>query len=227
MAFALTKVLAKGVEYEQGITKRYLQHMYLTITAENTDTDLDIGDHVAGSLGTFWAAADGTATGLAGLTAIQDITKRAQAFISVMGDALDTRAKVDASRTAVLTYNATPQAPGGDTATYVVTGLLATDTVIGLTPIVGTAAIEKLTSTADDEAVVVYTADPGAGSTVRVAVTRAAGSTTPDAGSYQIVDGTLAPNISFASGDAPTTATYRLEWLLKNGEEPVEFEANA
>jgi hypothetical protein len=78
MAFVLTKVQAYGIEAEEPLNKRYRQYMYLTITAANTDVDLDIGDNVAGSLGTFWAAVDATSTGLNALQAIQDIVTRAE-----------------------------------------------------------------------------------------------------------------------------------------------------
>lgn len=78
MAHAVTVVEAFGVEVEEALNKRYIQYMNLTITAANTDTDWDIGDYAAGSLGTFWTSAAGTATGLAALGAIQDIDKRAR-----------------------------------------------------------------------------------------------------------------------------------------------------
>ncbi len=78
MAFAITKVQAYGIEAEEPLNKRYRQHMYLTLTAANTDVDLDIGDNQTGSLGTFWTAASGTATGAGALQAIQDIVTRAE-----------------------------------------------------------------------------------------------------------------------------------------------------
>lgn len=85
MAFVLTKVQAYGIESEEPVNKRYRQYLHLTITGLNTDLDLDIGDNVAGSLGVFWAAVDATATGLAGLAAIQDIVTRVESFDSVGG----------------------------------------------------------------------------------------------------------------------------------------------
>lgn len=78
MAFAITKVQAYGIEAEEPLNKRYRQYMYLTLTAANTDVDADFGDNVAGSLGTFWTAAGGTATGAGALQAIQDIVTRAE-----------------------------------------------------------------------------------------------------------------------------------------------------
>lgn len=78
MAFAITKVQAYGIEAEEPLNKRYRQYMYLTLTAANTDVDLDLGDNQAGSLGTFWDAVDGTAIGANALLAIQDIVTRAE-----------------------------------------------------------------------------------------------------------------------------------------------------
>lgn len=78
MAFVITKVQAYGIEAEEPLNKRYRQYMYLTLTAANTDVDLDIGDNQNGSLGTFWTAAGGTTVGAGALQAIQDIVTRAE-----------------------------------------------------------------------------------------------------------------------------------------------------
>lgn len=225
MAFVITKVQAYGQEAEEPVNKRYRQFLMLDITAANTDVDLDLGDNQAGSLGTFWNAVDATDTGANALIAIQDIVTRAEAFASLGGNWM-TRAQSDASQSSVISYSATPQAPGGTTATYVVTGLLATDTVIGVTPIVGTSPIEKLTSTADNQAVVEYVADPGAGATVNIAVLRA-GVTSVAAGTYQLTYANKTPNILFSSGDAPTSFQITLEWVLQPQTSPVEFNQTA
>lgn len=78
MAFAITKVSAYGFEIEEPLNKRYHQFMFLTLTAAATDVDLDLGDYVAGSLGTFWDAVDGTDIGASSLKTIQDIGSRAE-----------------------------------------------------------------------------------------------------------------------------------------------------
>lgn len=78
MAFVITKVQAYGIEAEEPVNKRYRQYMYLTLTAANTDVDLDLGDNQTGSLGTFWTAAGGTTVGAGALRAIQDIVTRAE-----------------------------------------------------------------------------------------------------------------------------------------------------
>lgn len=224
MTFEITKVQCYGQEAEEPVNKRYRQFMNLTLTAANTDVDLDLGDNQTGSLGTFWDAVDSTTIGANALIAIQDIVTRAENFASLGGD-WQSRAQADGSQTSVISYDATPQAPGGTTATYVVTGLAATDTVIGLVPIVGTSPIEKLTSIAANQAVVEYAADPGAGSTVRISVTRA-GVTSVTAGTYQVTYTNKTPNILFASGDAPTAYTVSLEWVLQPQCYPVEYNAS-
>lgn len=79
MTFAITKVDAYGFEIEEPVNKRYHQYMFLTLTAAATDVDLDLGDYVAGSLGTFWAAVDGDgAIGDNSLATIRDIGSKAE-----------------------------------------------------------------------------------------------------------------------------------------------------
>lgn len=146
MAFAVTVVEAYGIEVEEALNKRYIQYLNLTITAANTDTDWDLGDNVTGSLGTFWTAADGTATGLTALGAIQDIETRA-------------RASVGYSLSAPNFYQ------GGSASG------------------------------------VVYTA-----------AANTSGKT---------------PNLTFASGSAPTEITIQLRWILQPQQEPVEVYAAA
>ena len=65
MAFKLTAFEARSLELQNVSFKRGIQQVVLTITAANTDTDLDIGDET----GTFWTAAqaDGTYGGMAAL----------------------------------------------------------------------------------------------------------------------------------------------------------------
>lgn len=146
MAFAVTVVEAYGIEVEEALNKRYRQFMNLTITAANTDTDWDIGDYVAGSLGTFWTDADGTSTGLAALAAIQDIDKRARAG-------------------AGFTLSAPNFYQGGSASGVVFT-----------------------------------------------AAANTSGKT---------------PNLTFASGSAPTSITISLEWILQPQQAPVELYASA
>ncbi len=234
MAFVLTKVRAFGIEAEEVVNKRYLQHLVLNITAANTDVDLDLGDHVAGSLGTFWAAVDATATGLTGLAAMQDIATRAEAYLSIGGTGLNDQVQADGTRPSIVKIDSDASAGGGATETMVVTGLLTTDTILGVSQFVdgagaavgilawggatGVCSVASQLSTT-------WNADPGAGAKIRVAVSRNV--TAPEAGTYTVTMGTLAPNLLFLSGSAPTAYTIVLTWLLKDKEEPVSVYAAA
>lgn len=86
MAFAVTGYKAFGVEGEEPLSsKAYLQYLTLDITSLSTDLDMDLGDYVAGSLGVFWTAADGTAVGLDALATIRQICNRAASLVSIGG----------------------------------------------------------------------------------------------------------------------------------------------
>lgn len=239
MTFALTKVRAYGIEVEEAVNKRYIQRLILTITAANTDTALDVGDFTSGSLGTFWDAVDGSEPGDTALAAIRDIKTRAESFVAVGGSALAGKAPVDASRAGPVTkLDSAASAGGNATETMTVTGLLTTDVILGVCQFVdgagaatGILAFGGATGVCSvaDQLSVTWNADPGAGAKVRVAVLRTT-VTTPDAGTYQVaMDATNAqfPNITFASGDAPTSYNLVLEWFLKDGHEPVEVYAAA
>ncbi len=234
MTFALTKARAFGIEVEEPRNKRYLQYLVLNITAANTDVDLDLGDHVAGALGTFWTAVDGSEPGDTALKAIRDIALRAEAFLSVQGTGLSTRTQEDASRTTVVAIDSAAAAGGSATEVYTVTGLLTTDSILSVTQFVdGAGAAVGILSygsatgqaAANNALSVVYNADPGAGAKIRVVVTRA--STAPEAGTYILSLGTMAPNILFITGDAPTALTLVLCWYLKDAEEPVSVYATS
>ncbi len=73
MAFALTDFQSYGIEAEEAVNKRYKQVAIFSITALNTDVDLDIGDYS----GTFWTAVSGSEPGTTALKAIKDIQIRA------------------------------------------------------------------------------------------------------------------------------------------------------
>lgn len=230
MTMALTKARAWGVETEEPVNRRYLQYLRLQITGANTDVTYDFGQHVSGSLGTFWDAVDGSEPGDTALKTIRDIAKRAEAFLWIAGTGLSTRTAEDATRTVVQALTSEVYAGGSATPTLTVTGLLTTDTILGATqiaanantlPLIGAAA----TCGTNSQYAVVYSADPGGSGTVRVLFSRA--TTTPEAGTYIQSLGTLAPNILFASGDAPTTMDLTLCWMLKDNEEPVAVTATS
>lgn len=90
MAFALTKAVGYGVEAEEAVNKRYKQVLLLTITAANTDVDLDLGDYA----GTFWDAVDGTTVGATALAAIKQINVKALTLLSIGGDAILNKLRV-------------------------------------------------------------------------------------------------------------------------------------
>lgn len=230
MTLALTKVVALGVPVAEPVTKRWLQRLTLTITAANTDATHDYGTYA----GTFWTAVGATEPGTTALKALKDISIRASSFLRVGGKGIADKAMIDASRDLITKLDSAASAGGSATETYTVTGLLTTDTILAVTQFVDGAGAgvgilgygnASGAAAAANALAVVYDADPGAGAKVRVAIKRSGGTTTPDAGTYQLaMDGTNTklPNLTFASGDAPTSLEVTLEWLLKDGEEPVE-----
>ncbi len=143
MTFALTKVQAYGIESEEPLNKRYRQYLLLTGTAAATDTALDLGLYIAGSLGTFWTAAGTGTPGAGALTALQDIGTRAQ-FFDGFGADFQNRAQVDNAATGIVTILSAASSGGSTTENYTVTGLLTTDTILSVTPeVVGTGLLTK------------------------------------------------------------------------------------
>lgn len=230
MTLALTKVVALGVPVAEPVTKRWLQRLTLTITAANTDATHDYGTYA----GTFWTAVGSTEPGLTALKAIKDIQVRASSFLRAGGKGISDKAMVDASRDLITKIDSAASSGGNATETLTVTGLLTTDTILGVSQFVDGAGAgvgilaygnASGAAAAANALSVTWDADPGAGAKVRVAIKRASGTTTPEAGTYQLAlngTNTKLPDISFASGDAPTATEITLEWLLKDGEEPVE-----
>lgn len=228
MARAVTEYQAFGVYRDEAVTSKALQFLRLKGTAANTDTAFDLGNYT----GSFWTdAAD--ATGLAALKVIKDIQTRAQQFLSVGGLGVNGKALIDASRTGAITkIDSSATAGGAATETCTVTGLLTTDTILGVTQFVdgagaavGILAYGGATGVCSvaDQLSVTWDDDPGAGAKVRVAVLRTT-VTTPDVGTYQLAmngTNTKLPDLTFASTDAPTAFELVLCWLLKDGEQPV------
>lgn len=230
MAFLLTKVQAYGIEAEEAVNKRYTQRMILTITAANSDVDLDLGDYT----GTFWNAVDATATGLTGLAAIKAINLAAESFIGVAGTSIAGKVQARTSIPSVLALDsAATSGTTGATRTLAVTGLLTTDSILGYTTVEDGATpayVQEAAKTCAvaDQYIVTFSADPGAGLEGRVLVSRAV--TAVQAGTYQLVmNSTNAqlPDILFLSGEAPTAYVLVLDWVLKAGEQPVEVYAAA
>lgn len=232
MAFVLTKIQCYGIEAEEAVNKRYQQKAILTITAANTDVDLDLGD-LGATPGTFWNAVDATATGLKGLAAFRDIATRAQSFVGFGGTSIAGYVQGDSSIPVVSALDSSASAGGSATETLTVTGLLTTDTILGATIVEdgGTPAyIQEAAKTCavNGQYVVTFSADPGAGAEVRVIISRAI--TAVQSGTYQVsMDSTYTqmPNILFLSGNAPTAYVLELSWVLKPQEQPVELYAEA
>lgn len=229
MAYAMQSVQVYGIEAEEPVNKRYRQCAILAFTGLNTDIDLDIGDYS----GTFWTAVGGTEPGTTALKAIKDIQQRALSFINVKGSSIAGYSQADASAVAVSALDSAASAGGAATETLVVTGLLTTDTILAATEQTKGASktalinYESAASVAGKLAVE-WTANPGAGSVIRVVVARA-GQTAPVNGTYSIqmdATNTNIPNLLFLSGDAPTSYKLVLEWVLKPQETPVEVDAS-
>lgn len=224
MTFALTEFQSYGIEAEEAVNKRYKQVAILTITAANTDVDLDIGDYS----GTFWTAVSGSEPGTTALQAIKDIQTRALSFVGLGGSSLAPYVQGDASIPQVTALTSAASAGGNATETLTVTGLLTTDTILGATIVedgANPAYIQEAAKTCAvaNAYIVTFSTDPGAGAEVRVIFSRAI--TAVQAGTYQLtMDGTNTqlPNILFLSGDAPTAYKLQLEWVLKSQEQPVE-----
>lgn len=226
MALVLTEYQAYGIYRDEPLTEKVaLQFLRLKGTGANTDATFDLGTYA----GTFWGAVDATDTGADALKVIEDIQTRAQNFLSVAGLGINGKALVDASRPGAVTQLTSDASAGGSaTETLAVTGLLTTDTILAATIVedgANPAYIQEAAKTCAVAAqyIVTFSTDPGAGAEVRVAILRTT-VTTPDAGTYQLaMDATniKLPNITFASGDAPTAWELVLAWSLKNGEQPI------
>lgn len=139
MSFALTKFAAYGTNIQSVSSKRGIQVAELTITAANTDIDLDIGDL---SPGTFWTAVAGALA-----------TKAQELLATIVANSRE------------------------------------------LVAVRGTAFLDRLKTAA------------------------AAG-----ANEYAIAVSVKLPNITWHSGDAPTSYVVQLEWLLSDGAFPTVAE---
>ncbi len=231
MTLALTAYQAYGIYRDEPLTKKpAFQFLRLQGTGANTDATYDFGNYS----GTFWTAVGATQPGADALYAIKDIQTRAQEYLNLIGGlGINGKSQIDSSRTLITKLDSAATAGGNATETCTVTGLLTTDVLLsvvqfvdGAGAAVGILAWGGATGVCSvaDQLSVTWNADPGAGAKIRVAVSRAAGSTTPDAGTYQIaMDGTniKLPNLTFASGDAPTAFDILIAWVLKDGEQPV------
>lgn len=231
MTFAITKVQCYGIEAEEALNKRYRQYMVLTLTAANTDVDLDLGDNQTGSLGTFWTAAGTGTPGAGALLSIQDIVTRADYFDSFGGNFMD-RAQVDAASTQITALNSGASTGGSTAETLTLSGAVTSDVVLSAFIYTAGATAAYLRAAASSIATsgvypVTFSADPGTGLKVRVGIARAAGTTAVEAGTYQVSYNNKTPNILFATTDAPTAYAVVLKWILQPQAAPVEYYAQA
>lgn len=96
MAFALTKFACYGTSIQSVSSKRGIQIAELTITAANTDVDLDIGDLTPG---TFWTAVAG-ALATEALVLLALIVANSRELIAVEGTAFLDRLRTVAAGSA-------------------------------------------------------------------------------------------------------------------------------
>ncbi len=160
MTFSLTKFKAYGIEADQVVDHYEKQVAVFSITAANTDVDLDIGDYT----GTFWSAVGSSDVGSQALIAIKDINKRAESFLGVRGTSIAGYVQVDASRSSIVEYDSTATAGGSASQAVTVTGLLSTDIV--------TSVVQKTAGTGVGEVLVFNSAaSAGGGTTEALTVT--------------------------------------------------------
>lgn len=141
MTFALTQFKAYGVRADGATRQHNWQVAELGITAENTDTALDISSDTAGSLGTFWTAATANATygtlASNALTVIQNIVSVCSSLKNTESEQLSGKSRLTSGQT--LAFLSAASVGGAASETYTVTGLLATDTILAVTPKIASA----------------------------------------------------------------------------------------
>lgn len=231
MTFALTRFEAYGIEIDEPLQKRWVQRAMFVGTAANTNVSYDFGTYA----GTYWTAVGSTAPGTTALKAIKDIALGARAFLSVAGLGITGKELISSAGGDITSYNSAASAGGAATEALAVTGLAAADTILGISQQAKGANSTALNLWTDagrtaDILTVGWTANPGAGAIVRVIARKAAAAVTPVAGQYSVsLDGTntTLPNVLFASGDAPTSIVFVLQWELQNNFKPVYVTATA
>jgi hypothetical protein len=226
MTFALTAFVADGQEMDEAVTKRFRQRAIFTITAANTDVALDIGNYT----GTFWTAVGGSTVGAKALLAIKDIQIKAKSYFWTGGTGLAGKVPVGATSLGLVKLTGTISG-GAATEIVTVTGLATTDTILavsmGKPNGTATVAVTGYATQATDALTLSFAANPGAAGVANVLVQRAVGATAT-AGSYILglnATNTQIPDITFASGSAPTAYTVVIEWELLVDQTPVQIAA--
>lgn len=217
MAFALTSYRARGFMIDGSQPDRATQQVVMTVTGLTSDVALDIGTDA----GTFWVAAladttygDLAASALANLlTVVANASALERSYIPQI-----IARPVNVGMVTALTSAA--YGGGSATPTLVVTGLLATDTILGATqiaknsnnlPLIASAA----TCAVADQYAVTYSADPGTTGTVRVTILRAAVAAVGVG--YTMALSNSRPNYTFAASNGELAYTIFLDYLMLPG----------
>lgn len=228
MAFAIVKAKMYGIQTGAPQRSKGIQVVELELTGANTDIDLDLGDPT----GTFWTdAASSSPNCYAAVHSIlTNIGANALSFIDVRGAALAAYAQAAvASTSGVTVINSAASAGGNATETMTVTGLLTTDTIVSVDQFVkgagtytGPVAFGNASgnAAANNALSVTFDADPGAGAKVKVAVVRSAAGAL-GTGQYSVAMQNGLPNLTFKSGDAPTSYKLCLTWLCGQSFKPI------
>lgn len=212
MTQAITTWEAFGWERDEPVTNRFRQVMVIRTTGLNTDTVYDFDQNS----GTFWTAV-GNANALA---TIKNIATIAKCFLHLMGPEVEAKTKSGGGVLLVLDGVA---GSGAASVAVTATGLLTTDVILAITQNVkGGNSLPLLgyNSVVSDGFTAVYSADPGAGGHLKTTVYRPSGGT-PQKGQYVETVVNTRPDVVFASGDAPTAATFWMEWDLQPGQRPI------
>lgn len=230
MTFALTAFRAHGIDVQGPSRKRGIQRMVFEFTALATNNLVSLGNFS----GTFWTEVDDSAMGAIVKDIVQNRILPQVAALTAYGSPqlIDRQQRVTAGSGSVTKLDSAASAGGSASETLVVTGLLTTDTILGVS------IFEKGAGTATNLAVVDYGdatgsvavadalpvtfhGDPGAGAKVRVAVLR------PSTGDYSVAIQNDMPNISMAASDGETSWVIVTEHELDDGALPVFSEYKA
>lgn len=224
MTLAVTAVEAFAKEIDEPLTKRFQQTLVLTTSGANTDVTYDFGLYVAGSLGTFWTAVGADASfGQTALGLFNTIATQYKTYLGVYSPYLYVRSKQVGGETLGFTSAAIST---GTSVSATVTGLAVGDVVQSVTQ--ATANSNNLVPVAygavtANTLALSYATTSGTGGTVRVVVYRPSGTLVASTGQYTETNSNGASNITFASGDAPTSAIWYFTWDLNNGTHGTKY----
>ena len=221
MSLQLTAVEAFGQEVDEPGTSRFQQTLILYTAGLNTDTAYDFGN----LSGTFWTQALADSTyGTIAATALKVL----QTIIPLIKNYKDTYGPTLAAKTPSsggVTTIAGSVAATGSPAVITATGLLSTDKILAVTqvsPGANNLPLLGYSGQANNTLNGLYSGAVGAGATVLIEVSRAGSGAVAAGGSVIGVQANNVPSLTFASGDAPTSAVIFIEWDLKPGK-PVHY----